>query len=107
MQKYFRNQEKINFNFVMIETFDFLFDAKRDERQACTNFQESFDEFICSIDEYQENKSFWFSHWQDATRVLYDKNKDVSVHTCNCYDCVDSHLNKLFGDEYQKHIYGF
>jgi len=107
MKKYFRKQEKRNFSASIIETFDFLFDVKRDERQACTNFQESFDEFINSKNEYDENKIFWFSRWQDATVVLYGKNKDVSAHTCNCYDCIDAYLSKLFGNDYESYIYGF
>jgi len=107
MKKYRRNQEKRNFDIAIIETFDFLFIAKRDERQSCTNFRESFDEFFNSMDEYEENKRFWFSYWQDATFVLYGNNKDASVHTCNCFDCIDSHLRKLFGEEYLSFIHSF
>lgn len=96
MQKYFRNQEKRNFNVAIIEAFDEKSEAefvasKRDERQACTSFHESFKKFIHFMNGYEENIGFWFSRWQEATLVSCSKNKDASAHTCNCYGCIDSH----------------
>ena len=107
MQKYSRIQEKKNYATAVAETYDFLFEAKRDERQACTEYQVTRREREQGKYGNEDDLFFWFSYWEDAMCVLYGNKKEIGFHSCHCHEGVDAHLDTLFGRQYRKYILSF
>ena len=100
--KYLRTQEKKKFRRILAETYEFLIEVKRDERQACTEYQASLRGDRISRN---DDAAYWFAAWQDATRVLHGHRMNVNSHECHCM-CMDAHM-EMSVPRYERYVWGF
>jgi hypothetical protein len=91
MKTYSRPQEKHATSLAINEGLQFLIEAKRDEREACTNLQ---------IKRTEQN----FNMWRNAVHVLYPH---TTTKNCVCEN-MDSMLSLLFRPGYySRYVWGF